>query len=723
MKNRKRIAQFFLSVIAFSIATSMLPLLGAYADTKTSVDAKAVSSQTLKEFSASSSVKATGKSSFVEALKAADPVATSGSVPLTQTDVNKKINKLPEDSELGAPELKALKDIKNTDLCDRNSGATGGIGKHTYLEYLMFVMGDLKSPSFDDVADDRKTLDSMKVQPEAVPATDYDCFPEQWKTRYTAEQWKEYQKSMGYYLCGSLDFGCKIEKSVRIWVADAIKTGLTWIMNIATGSGSGGGFQACRVGSDQDVDVNSKDYRDDPNSAVDGGINSGFDAASADACSKELNEYYALSPQNSSDVNNYQKMAIGLRAEPKDANGNFDNSGGIGSGASSINNPATTNFFRKSANIGLIIAVGMIVGAVIQAMVQQKPQLLFRSILIQLPLFGIGILAVPILTRNFMAFIDGVSYYMADNSQRDIARIGNSIGVNVGNIAPEAAAGGTIALAGGGVLAATTPFGGPLIIAVMKGSFLLLLLIAIIFLIQVLGLWALMQFREASIVLVLAVIPLSLSASIWPQLTRTANKFIKLLASLIVAKVPIVMALSMGLNFIGDWAYNHTGNTAAATLAQSDSSGGSRALILGMAVFGLAFLAPTFVITLFDAIGEMGGSLARGMHTAVGQKALMYSSQAAGLKGLPGHLTGYSKMMTKKQSGGGGGGAKGALSGGGGGGAKGAFSGGGGGGGSEGGGFGDKLKKIGSKSGSKSRPGADDKSWRSVTDGGGKPFS
>lgn len=712
MKNRKRVAQFFLSVIAFSIATSMLPLLGAYADTKTSVDSKAVSSQTLKEFSASSSVKATGKSSFVEALKAADPVATSGSVPVTQTDVNKKINKLPEDSELGAPELKALKDIKNTDLCDRNSGATGGIGKHTYLEYLMFVMGDLKSPSFDDVADDRKTLDSMKVQPEAVPATDYDCFPEQWKTRYTAEQWKDYQKSMGYYLCGSLDFGCKIEKSVRLWVADAIKTGLTWIMNIATGSGSGGGFQACRVGSNQDVDVNSKDYRDDPNSAVDGGVKSGFDAASAEACSKELNEYYAVGPQNSSDVNNYQKMAIGLRAEPKDANGNFDNSGGIGSGASSINNPATTNFFRKSSNIGLIIAVGMIVGAVIQAMVQQKPQLLFRSIFIQLPLFGIGILAVPILTRNFMAFIDGVSYYMADNSQRDIARIGNSIGVNAGNIAPEATAG---TLGGGAVVA--TAFGGPLIIAIMKGSFLLLLLIAIIFLIQVLGLWALMQFREASIVLVLAVIPLSMSASIWPQLTRTANKFIKLLASLIVAKIPIVMALSMGLNFIGDWAYNHTGNTAAATVAASDSSGGSRALILGMAIFCLAFLAPTFVITLFDAIGEMGGSLARGMHTAVGQKALMYSSQAAGLKGLPGHLTGYSKMMAKKQSvgGGGGGGAKGVLSGGGGGGRAGGSG--------EGGGFGDKLKKIGSKSGSKTRPGADDKDWRSSTDGGGKPFS
>lgn len=645
MRSTKRISLFFFSVIVFSFVVSLLPGLAAFAATdpyKVGYDTNNVAGSLPKKIG-----------TFLANQESAE------------------YDSFTDGYDLQKDETAALKEYWKRDLCDRTSDAgDGGIGHPTFLGLLFKLVGD--SPS-SNIKEATVSYEASQIKPEMVPHTDYDCFPPGWEDVYSEAAWHNYQRAVGTFSCGRFDVTCAIEKALRQWISDGIKTGLTWIMNIATGSGSGGDFQACRVGSGQDVNIDDRGgapvgktggYTADPNGTVDKEIDAGFTQEQMANCDAALNTYYALDNVGTPKSGNGdgQLVAIGLKGETPGADGRFDTPPEVGSGIMTVNSKGTLDFFDKSKNIGIIIAVGMLVGAVIQTMVQQKPQLLFRVILIQLPLFGISLLALPVLTKNFMAFIDGVSYYLADNSQRDIQRVALSIGVNVGDAIAnntEATAVGAGAVgAGGAALAAQwagiSVAGAPLMASIMQGSLIVLGLIGVAFLIQALGLWALMQFREASIVLVFAVIPLSMSASIWPTLTRTANKFIKLLASLIVAKIPIVLALSMGLHFLGEWAKGKVAETAdalekvntASTMANIPQ-GGNRVLIMGMAIFALAFLAPTFVITLFDAVGEMGGSLASRMHSGAGRSGLMYASQAAGLKGMPGMLTGNKVAKAK----------------------------------------------------------------------------
>lgn len=631
MRSPKRIAQFFLAIIAFSFIMSALPAFAETDPYKLGYDQNDIAGSLPTKISA-----------FV---KGGD-----------------QYDAYTDGYDLQKDEKEKLSDFTNYDLCDRTE-ADNGLGHPTFLGMLFKLVGDSDTTDIDEAT---ISYENSQIKPEMVPKTDYDCFPSGWREKYSAAAWHNYQRAHGTYQCGRFDVTCAIEQALRNWISDAIQTGLTWIMNIATGSGSGGNFQACRVGANQDVDIDNPDYINDQNGTVDRNIDAGFTHEQMANCDAALNTYYALDKVETpkGDSRDGQLVAIGLKGEPTGSDGKFDRPPEIGSGETSINSDATRMFFSKSANIGIILAVGMLVGAVIQAMVQSKPQLLFRAIIIQLPLFGISLLAVPVLTKNFMAFIDGVSYYLADNSQRDIQRVALAIGVHVGDAFANGAetienngaavAGGGAVAAGGAIVAASTT--GPLLASLMQGSLIVLMLIGFAFLVQALGLWALMQFREASIVLVIAVIPLSMSASIWPTLTRTANKFIKLLASLIVAKIPIVMALSMGLHFIGEWAKPHlaqvvtTSGTVSTSAAMTNiPQGGNRILIMGMAIFCLAFLAPTFVITLFDAIGEMGGSLASRMHSGAGRSGLMYASQAAGLKGMPGMLTGNKLAKAKAE--------------------------------------------------------------------------
>ena len=604
MKARKRVSQLLLCVIAFSFAAGT-PYASAGFD-------------------------------------------TSGSLPSISEFVSDKgsdeYDEFTDGTDLQKDETAALKNWRDEDLCDRTS-ADGGISHPTFLGILFKLVGDADGTNIkEDVT--VTDIKDAKIQPEDAFRTKYECWPQVWRDKYSSEDWKNYQRGKGVFDCGTLDVSCHIEEAVRGWVSDAIRVGLTWIMNIATGSGSGT-MQACRLGADQVTDVNGKTPYND--------IRTKFTREDIAACDKALDDYYALG-QNNTTLESHHAYAIGLKAEPKTEDGKYDAPLVRGTGDTSINSDSAKVFFSKSANIGMIIAVAMLIGAVIQSMIQQKPQLLFRVIIIQIPLFGIALVAAPILVKDFMAFVDGVSYYLASTSQNDINNVANSVGMSAGNISEEAtgavigiggAVKGGAVLVNAGVGATALPLAGGLLMSLGQGILLIFGIVGIIFLMQVLGLWALMQFREASILLVYAVLPLSLSASIWPALTRTANKFIKLLVSLIVAKIPIVMALSMGLHLLSEWAVDP--NHGADVVIRSGDSSGNRVLILGMAIFGLAFVAPTFIITLFDAIGEMGGSLASRMHTGAGRSALMYSSQAAGLKGVLGAATGGHFTKARKQ--------------------------------------------------------------------------
>ena len=58
------------------------------------------------------------------------------------------------------------------------------------------------------------------------------------RTKYkTKEDWKNYQNSQGTASCGTFEVGCHVEKMLKDWLRKAIVMGMTWIIDIATGSG------------------------------------------------------------------------------------------------------------------------------------------------------------------------------------------------------------------------------------------------------------------------------------------------------------------------------------------------------------------------------------------------------------------------------------------------------------------------------------------------------
>lgn len=695
MKRRKRIAQFFLCIIAFSIVSSALPSVAAFAlpeSKEVKVDSvKQVQTQIETKLNSPSlfALNTTGLKSSVKAGDPYIPIPDNivGSLPTTikqffyggkafNSDKYIAFHGGEDKPTLQKDELKALKNFVTTDMCDRTDEAAysiGGVGvgggHPAFLGLLFKLVGQLDDPDIDVTKATVATYEEAIIKPEYTPYTDYDCFPSAWKKKYPTEgSWHNYQRAVGSLKCGTLDVGCRIEQLLRKWVAEGMKTGMTWIMNIATGSGGGGDFKVCRPGIDQDVSTSDRNGAVDPvtgerftneytesdnrDALIDDNIDAGFTADTVAQCNAVLEDYYSDAMSSNSTPSNPDGQLL--------ASGKIDGDHALLASGSSVTSDTTTIFFQKSTNIALVIAVGMVVGAVIQAMVQQKPQLLFRALIVHLPLFGIALIALPVLTKNLMAAIDGISYYMADSSQRDIVRVANAVGTDLANIAKNnagtintvtAGTAGTLGAAGvvsAGVvsipiLGATVAGGGQLIIGLLQLSAFILIILTAAFFFQAIGLWALMQFREASILLVLAAMPISMSASIWPALARSANKFIRLLVSLIVAKIPIVMSLSMGLHYMAEWARDPANNVS--TTISSGNTSASRVLVMGMAIFGLAFFAPTFILTLFDAAGEMQQSLASRMHSGLGRTGLMYSSQAAGMNGAAGLMGGRRLSM------------------------------------------------------------------------------
>lgn len=643
MRNNKITAKIFLFIIAFSFAYSLLPIVSVFASNKNAANENAkvkTEKNTLTNYSNS--------------LKADTKPQASGSAPVKDLSriIRDGIGEL--DQEDYKVDIKILKNMSSEDLCDRSShGALVTKGQPNFLQVLFNVVGDSKG--YTDINRDivRKNYDDFIIKPEMVPATGWDCFPDIWKAKYSEDQWSNLQDALGTKKCNTFSFSCKIEQTLKNWIRAAIVTGLTWIIDIATGSGTGEAAEACRP------------YRGEGGSTGNQATYStkrGFPDGQVAKCNKFLNSYYALDNKEiADDSEQYALGKSGLELEPKDANGNYDRAPRVGSGDSSINSDSESLFYGKSSQLGYIIAIGMVIGAVIQAMVQSKPVIAFKVIFILVPLFGLSLMLAPILTKYFMQIIDGVSYYFADNSAADINNVATAFGTTVGSAASTGitAAQGTVndALHGSimdGVIVLATGVviktsGISMLGFILSKGMLIIAIVGGFFVLQALALWALMMFREASILLVLALLPIALSMNIWPSLAKITSKFIKLLMALIFAKIPIVMAISMGLNMMSEWVQDHI--QADGTLGYGE--GGLRIFIMAMAIFMLALAAPTFVISLFDAVGEMAGSLGRDMHKGISRSAAQFQNvkalgagfglnknKAPGMPGLSGKLPG-----------------------------------------------------------------------------------
>lgn len=635
MIKNKFAAKFLLFIMVFSTVSSILPAIGAFANTnkvKTVVVDK--KTQTLNDI-----YKVTTGSTAVK---------SAGSTPVTQASVITLLDDAEKDGKkfdmIGKDERAALEDLENTDMCGRHDGGwigLGSLGDSTYLEMLLFLVGDASGAKFDKVT--KKSLAEFNLKPDMVPSTNYKCFPKEWKEAYpTKDVWQAHQEALGKRSCGTFEMDCKVEKMIKQWLRRGIVMGMTWILDIATGSGSGEAADACRpnrsTGSGADV-IDSND------------LVKGFDAASAGKCDSFLKKYYAQGTIVNHDEGT-QELAAGTSikvagnpmspASTSNPNGGRTSGGHMSpastsasdaaaaarseKGATSVNYKSTKLFYGKSSSIAFFLAMAMIIGAVIQGMVQGKPVVIAKVVLIYVPIFGFGIFLAPTLTKYMLEFIDGISYYMADNSAADINNIAGAFGTTAaGGIMGAPGAAGALGTAGALAM-------GGLMADLMGKAFMALVIIVGAFIFVSLALWALMMFREASILMVLALLPIALSMAIWPALAKIAQKFIKLLMSLIVSKVPIVMALSMGINMLSQWVIDHPAPAGGVgSGAPGTDAGGMRAFVLATAIFGIALAAPTFVITLFDAVGDMAQTMGSKLHTGAVRGAISATTLKANM--------------------------------------------------------------------------------------------
>ena len=594
--------------MVFSVFTTLLPAVSAFASTNTKKETVVVKKDTLNQIYNLNTVNSGIKT-----------VIKTGSTPVDQAYVNDRLIKVKDKDEYKSikdDEREALRNLHDTDMCDRHAGGFLSIGAANdpkFLEMLLFLVGDASGPKFDDIT--KNKLSDFNLQPEMVPSTAYSCFPDAWRTKYkTKEDWKNYQNSQGTASCGTFEVGCHVEKMLKDWLRKAIVMGMTWIIDIATGSGSGEAADVCRPNRLE----GSAD--DEQSSEV-----KGFDASTASACSNYLEQYYA-SPSNSehSNMQGKKMLASGTSMRAADPE--------RGTGQISINDNSVKLFFGKSTQIGLMIALIMVIGAVIQGMVQSKPVIIFKVVFIYVPLFGLSLFLAPVLTKNFLQIIDGIAYYMADNSAQDIHNIAGAFGT-AGASAALGAPGSAVSAAANAnpalqVAAVAFAPAYPALMSEMMGKAMMFLgIVVLAFVFVTLALWALMMFREASILMVFAMLPIALSMTIWPVLAKVAQKFIKLLSSLIISKIPIVMALSLGINMLSVWVEDHKDEAGGL----GEGSGGMRTFVLSIAIFMIALAAPTFVITLFDAIGDMAQTMGSKLHTGAVRGALTATSLKANM--------------------------------------------------------------------------------------------
>jgi hypothetical protein len=156
-----------------------------------------------------------------------------------------------------------------------------------------------------------------------------------------------------------------------------------------------------------------------------------------------------------------------------------------------------------------------------------------------------------------------------------------------------------------------------------------------------LALWMVLFVREGLIYLVAALAPLSFAARVWPALRGVTRRTVELLAALIVSKLPIGIALSVGFAALG--------GVGATTGAPPDPAGANTAsefgtFIAGIAIFGIAAFMPYLVWKLLPmAEGALvAQGVASGPHRAVqtGVQYGYYAQRSFGrLTGAPTALT------------------------------------------------------------------------------------
>ncbi|MHB8293048.1 MAG: hypothetical protein ACYDH5_00110 [Acidimicrobiales bacterium] len=215
--------------------------------------------------------------------------------------------------------------------------------------------------------------------------------------------------------------------------------------------------------------------------------------------------------------------------------------------------------YKMMGLLSAVIVVPLVCLAAIQAIVEGDPALLGRTVLVRLPMAtGFGLVAM-FLVQAGLAACDAISAAVATGTQPSGPSLLSSL------------AGAVMRVTGPG-LPGVPGFVVLVIVAIVAfGAFML---------------WVEMMLRMAAIYAAVLFLPLCLAGLVWPPSSRLAKRLGETIAALLLAKVVIVIVISVAIDAVGSGL----------------SPAGPDGLLAGACLLVLAALAPYSLLKLVPVI-------------------------------------------------------------------------------------------------------------------------
>lgn len=191
----------------------------------------------------------------------------------------------------------------------------------------------------------------------------------------------------------------------------------------------------------------------------------------------------------------------------------------------SLNAPWFSARYHAAEALLGVIALPLLLAVAIQAIVQQRPGLLLRAAVVQLPLAMVLAGAAVELTTMALQISDDLSAALCATSPGSIQDLMTSIASSIQSA--DAATGSTI----------------PAFIGLLG---------ALVLSVAALTLWIELIIRAAAIYVSVAFLPLVLISLIWPSLASWSRRLIETLAALILSKMVVMVVLVMAVGALGD---------------------------------------------------------------------------------------------------------------------------------------------------------------------------
>jgi hypothetical protein len=220
--------------------------------------------------------------------------------------------------------------------------------------------------------------------------------------------------------------------------------------------------------------------------------------------------------------------------------------------------------YRTSASIAVLLLAGCLFAALIQGILTGRPMELVMRLFRDLPAAVAGIIFTTAFAQIAIDLTDELSAGIWSVTRERAVEAFDSLAL--------------VALGTGAPGFLIVPFA----MSVLATLFLAFVLIV----------------RDTMIYLIVALAPLAWAASVWPALASARRRLLEMLAALIFCKVPIALALAVGIGAMSGMGDSATpgGDASADVIAQAGTA------FVGVAAFGVAAFMPFFVLKLMPGI-------------------------------------------------------------------------------------------------------------------------